>query len=68
VDLEREVSSSEALEVANEKDVPYIETSAKTGAHVSMAFEELVKEIWAKASPPLKEKKTKSKKQQCISM
>ena len=50
-DLEkREVSALEAMNYANGHGMKYIETSAKTGANVIEAFNEIAKEIYIKVA------------------
>ena len=40
---EREVTFEEANNFANEKEIPYIEVSAKTGNNIKKLFEEMIK-------------------------
>jgi small GTP-binding protein len=66
---QREVSTDEGLAMANEWNVPYIETSAKNSTIVNSLFAEIVKEVNLKMShhqnyhQSRKEKKKKQKKQ-----
>ncbi|MFW9971730.1 MAG: Rab family GTPase [Candidatus Odinarchaeota archaeon] len=43
IDLEREVDKEEAMDLAKRLNCEYMETSAKTGANVELAFEKIAK-------------------------
>ena len=46
VDLERKISHNEGFEFASDRNIKYIETSAKTGFNIKEAFNELYTEIY----------------------
>uniref|UniRef100_A0A3B3ZA25 Uncharacterized protein n=1 Tax=Periophthalmus magnuspinnatus TaxID=409849 RepID=A0A3B3ZA25_9GOBI len=52
-EVRREVSREEAERLAEELDMPYVETSAKTGQNVSEVFENLTRRIYQRLSGDL---------------
>ncbi|CAK9293734.1 unnamed protein product [Gordionus sp. m RMFG-2023] len=70
-DLEhkRQITKQEAINRANQWNVPYIETSAKTRTNVDKIFYDLLKEINKKKSPETKDvnfKRKACKKKRCF--
>lgn len=67
----RQVTSEEALEKAQEWNVPYVETSAKTRANVDKVFFDLMREIKSRkmddgTKPGRTGKKKKKKGKKCV--
>lgn len=60
----REVSADEAREYARNRNIPYLETSAKTRKNVEESFHQVVKEIRCTHAKP--KKNPKNKKQACV--
>jgi len=50
-EAERKVSKEEAEKYCKEHNIPYIETSAKTGTNVSEMFEQIAREVVGTAEP-----------------